>query len=173
MSAATAHGRGSTCRFAAAPGRLSLAAALAAALLLSPGVRDACAGCCRDEAPAVAAPLAAGVAPVHCCHSTPAPAPVCCGPADEPATCGVGTALPTPAAADRSDCRCHLGSHDGLPAEPSRQGLGKRSLDDSAPLFAAADVLPLRTGAGEPSRALVAGAVPRRPVRILYGVWRN
>lgn len=176
VSAATAHGRGSTCRIAAAPGRLSLAAALAAALLLSPGVRDACAGCCRDGAPAVAAPLAAGVAPVHsCCAAPVVVAPACCSAsaAEIPSDAIPEDACSSAGTLERSDCRCHLDSRDGLPAEPARRGLDTRHPEPVAQPFPAPFVLPLTADVGGPLLACVAEPPPSRPARILYGVWRN
>ena len=178
-SAAAIHPAPSSCRrnprHARSGGRTALAAALVAAMLLSPGARDACAGCCRDGAPAVAAPLAAGVAPVHSCCAAPVPvAPDgCCGAAAARATGHDDSAGVPGCAADRSDCRCHLTTRDRLPADPARRGCAKRQVDDLAGTTPDVVSLPHAATVIRSTWTVATGIPPDRPVRILYGVWRN
>ena len=81
--------RGALRPLAAGPrSRLALAAALVVASLLSPGASGACAGCCDDGSPTVAAPLAAGIAPVHAAAVVDAAPHRCCHRPDADAECG-------------------------------------------------------------------------------------
>lgn len=155
-------------------GRVALAAVFAAATLLSPGARDACAGCCSDEAPAVAASLAAGIAPVHACCAAPVPAAPagCCNAAPERAA-GPDGAESGDSAAERSDCGCHLGSREGLPADPTRRVLEERPIEGALPPFPAAGSFPQASDACLSTWSVVTMNAPGRPARILYGVWRN
>ena len=163
--------------------RLVLAAALVVTSLLSPGVRGACAGCCADGSPSVAAPLAAGIAPVHsatvaearhdCCRhaaaAPAAPAVACCGeaaPAAAPATggCAEPSRQPDP-------CGCDLGPRDETPALPIRN---QPDVGTSVGLVASG----FHASAFDAGRMPVAveggpSAVHARPLRVLYGVWRN
>lgn len=155
--------------------RLALAAALVVASLLSPGASGACAGCCDDGSPTVAAPLAAGIAPVHaeaphgCCHfpggAMGAAAESCCSSAVlETAACE--------SPLDQADpCGCNVVPRDEAPAVPVRTEPDVRA---STAIFthgfhaAAIDVgqqWRQSDGAVQPVHA--------RPLRVLYGVWRN
>lgn len=172
--------RGALRPLAAGPrSRLALAAALVVASLLSPGVRGACAGCCDDGSPTDAAPLAAGIAPVHaevphgCCHlagrTRGVVAGSCCSsalPEDVLETAACESPL------DQADpCRCNLVPRDEAPAVPVRTEPDVRA---STAIFThgshatAIDV-------GRMSVAIDGAALPvhARPLRVLYGVWRN
>ena len=160
--------------------RLALAAALVVASLLSPGASGACAGCCDDGSPTVAAPLAAGIAPVHtaavvdaaphrCCHRPDVDAAVaaesCCSTA-VPETSGCESP------ADEADpCGCDLGPRDESPAVPVR---AKPDVRAGTAVFThgfhttAIDVGQL----GRQSDGTVL-PIHARPLRVLYGVWRN
>ena len=155
--------------------RLALAAALVVASLLSPGSSGACAGCCDDGSPTVAAPLAAGIAPVHveaphsCCpHSGGEPATVaesCCSSTGPEAS---GCESP----ADQADpCGCDLGPRDETPAVPVRTEPDVRAV---TAIFTHG----FQTTVVDAGRMPVAGDGPvlpvhARPLRVLYGVWRN
>ncbi len=173
--------RGALRPLAAGPrSRLALAAALVVASLLSPGASGACAGCCDDGSPTVAAPLAAGIAPVHtaavvdaaphrCCHrpdvDAAAAAESCCSSADPEAS---GCESP----ADQADpCGCDLVPRDDSPAVPVRTEPDVRA---STAVFTHG----FQTTAVDAGRMPVAGDGPvlpihARPLRVLYGVWRN
>lgn len=161
-------------RLARSGGRVAIAAVFIAATLLSPGVRDACAACCRDEAPAVAAPLAAGIAPVHACCAPAAPS--CCGAAhaaEAPDDAESPTASAACQASARADCRCRLSSREDVPASPTRRGLEDRP-GDHAPAAIPAAAAALPAAIGRPAAwSVVIKVDPGRPARILYGVWRN
>jgi len=173
--------RGALRPLAAGPrSRLALAAALVVASLLSPGASGACAGCCDDGSPTVAAPLAAGIAPVHaaarvkavphgCCHLSGgdmgAVAESCCSnAASETVTCE--------SPSDQADpCGCDLVPRDEQPAVPVRTQPDVRV---SVAVFTHG----LQTTAidvGQLCRQGNSTALPvhARPLRVLYGVWRN
>jgi len=164
--------------------RLALAAALVVASLLSPGASGACAGCCDDGSPTVAAPLAAGIAPVHaaavvkavphgCCHlpggDMGAVAESCCSSAVP------GTVLETVACESPSDqadpCGCNLVPRDEAPAVPVRTEpdvrAGAVAFDHG---FHATAIDAGRLAVASDSPVL---PVHARPLRVLYGVWRN
>lgn len=177
--------RGAQRPLAASPrSRLALAVALVVASLLSPGASGACAGCCDDGSPTVAAPLAAGIAPVHkaavvdaaphrCCRRLGVDAAVaadsCCSSTDP------GTDLASDGCegtlAQDDPCGCHLVPRDEAPAVPVRtepdvragtavfpHGFHATSIDaDRMPLAISRSMLPVHA----------------RPLRVLYGVWRN
>lgn len=161
-------------RLARSGGRVALAAVFIAATLLSPGARDACAGCCRDEAPAVAAPLAAGIAPVHACCQVPAPerSQGCCGAHRKGDPCQE-RASTSGSSAERSACQCHVGSDEGLPADTSRRGLGQRPLDGASGPPHVACPSPTAPEGLRSTLTVMMRPPPGRPARILYGVWRN
>ena len=164
--------------------RLALAAALVVASLLSPGASGACAGCCDDGSPTVAAPLAAGIAPVHaaavvdaaphrCCHRPDADAAVtaesCCSSA------GLGAGLETVACESPSEqadpCGCNLVPRDEAPAVPVRTEPDVRAGEmvfDHGFHATAIDVGRLAVAIDRPVLPVHA-----RPLRVLYGVWRN
>ena len=177
--------RGALRPLAAGPrSRLALAAALVVASLLSPGASGACAGCCDDGSPTVAAPLAAGIAPVHtaavvdaaphrCCHRPDVDAAVaaesCCStavPGAVPETSGCESP------ADQADpCGCHLVPRDEAPAVPVRTEPDVRA---GVTVFTHR----LHATAIDAGRLAVASDSPvlpihARPLRVLYGVWRN
>ena len=177
--------RGALRPLAAGPrSRLALAAALVVASLLSPGASGACAGCCDDGSPTVAAPLAAGIAPVHsaalvkavphgCCHlpggDMGAVVESCCSSAVPGAVLEtVGCKSPS----DQADpCGCNLVPRDEAPAVPVRTEPDVRA---GAMVFThgfqttAIDV-------GQLCRQSDVAVLPvhARPLRVLYGVWRN
>lgn len=168
--------RGALRPLAAGPrSRLALAAALVVASLLSPGASGACAGCCDDGSPTVAAPLAAGIAPVHveaphgCCHlpggDTAAAVESCCSSVDPQAV-----ACESPL--DRADpCDCNLVPRDEAPAIPVRTEPDIRSSVAVVTHGFHATALDV----GRMSVAIDGPALPvhARPLRVLYGVWRN
>lgn len=129
-----------------------ICAALSAQVVIAPTVHARSADCCRDAA-------------ASCCRLVAADehlAPRC------PA-CTADDAAP-PA---ESPCRCHLRARHDAAA-----GAGSRPLPDLERSARFADVT-VRADSAESSAALlrlalVAGdAVPQRPPRILFGVWRN
>ena len=177
--------RGALRPLAAGPrSRLALAAALAVASLLSPGASGACAGCCDDGSPTVAAPLAAGIAPVHkaavvnaaphrCCHRPDVDAAVAAESCCSSAVPGAG--LETAACAsplDQADpCGCNLVPRDEAPAVPVRTEPDVRAGEmvfDHGFHAAAIDVGRLAVAIDSPVLPVHA-----RPLRLLYGVWRN
>ena len=160
--------------------RLALAAALVVASLLSPGASGACAGCCDDGSPTVAAPLAAGIAPVHnaavvnaahhrCCHLSGgdmgAVAESCCSSiASETVACESPSEQADP-------CGCNLVPRDEAPAVPVRTEPDVRAgavVFDHGFHATAIDVGRL----GRQSDGTVL-PVHARPLRVLYGVWRS
>lgn len=161
--------------------RLALAAALVVASLLSPGASGACAGCCDDGPPSVVAPLAAGIAPVHsaavvdaashrCCHTAGidavAVAEACCPVATIES---VGCEAPSEQA---EPCGCDVGPRDEAPAIPVRSQAD--DLRIPAPAFGHG----FHTTAPDAGRMLAAVdgtplQVHPRPLRVLFGVWRN
>lgn len=161
---------------AGARSRLALAAALVVATLLSPGASGACAGCCDDDPPTVVVPLAAGIAPVHaaaahrCCHATAGDASAvagsCCSDR-RPETDGCRTP------ADRSEpCDCRSAPRDEAAAVPAR-ALSDDLRGDAAgtdPVFTATAVDVGRMSAAFDGQVLPTHA---RPLRVLFGVWRN
>jgi hypothetical protein len=158
---------------------------LVVASLLSPGGSGACAGCCDVDSPTVVATLAAGIAPVHvaavvdaaprrCCHSpggdAAAVAESCCSGLDQGTIPGtVGCETP----ANQTDpCSCRLTPRDDASAVPVRA--------HSDDLRAAAAVCgsgfhATGSGAGPMAVANFGPVLPvhARPLRVLYGVWRN
>ena len=173
--------RGALRPLAAGPrSRLALAAALVVASLLSPGASGACAGCCDDGSPTVAAPLAAGIAPVHtaavvdaaphrCCHRPDVDAAVA---AESCCSSTVPEASGCESPADQADpCGCHLAPRDDSPAVPVR---AKPDVRASTAVFThgfhatAIDVGQLCRQSDGPVLPVHA-----RPLRVLYGVWRN
>ena len=153
--------------------RLALAAALVVASLLSPGASGACAGCCDDDSPTVAAPLAAGIAPVHaeapCCRlaagDMAAVAESCCsGVVPESSGCAAPSAAAEP-------CGCDLVPREEAPAVPVRSAPDVRV---GAAVFGPGFHATL-TDAGQRCRSCDGTSLPihARPLRVLYGVWRN
>jgi hypothetical protein len=160
---------------------LFLAAQIA---LLSPGVCDACVkGCCASGTPRiadVASPILASNLPsstvVGGCGSDH-----CCGlpvadPITEKATADRGTADVTAA------CGCELLPRQIPPASLESGGFsGRREIVRSwASVDAALPVawLPPLNGRNDGLQSLAfaqesAATIPSRPVRVLYGVWRN
>ena len=164
--------------------RLALAAALVVASLLSPGASGACAGCCDDGSPTVAAPLAAGIAPVHaaavvnaaphrCCRRPDADAAAaaesCCSSADPSMDLASDSCEGTSAQDD--PCRCNLGPRDEAPAVPVRTEPDVRA---GAVVFDH-DFHATAIDVGRMTVAIDGAALPvhARPLRVLYGVWRN
>ena len=160
---------------------LFLAAQIA---LLSPGVCDACVkGCCESGTPLIA-DVASPILALNLPSSTAISgcgANHCCGlPVADPVTEKVavdrGTADVTAA------CRCQLEPRQIPPADLQSGGIPNRrelvrswtSVDVALPVA----WLPPLNGqdVGLQSLALAqksAAAIPSRPVRVLYGVWRN
>lgn len=163
-----------------------LAGALAIGVLLSPGAGGACAGCGDDAAPGVVVPQAAGIAPVHaaaasaraphgCCRAESAsvnqPASgvaCCCHPLNDPQAAADGGAEPV--ASD--PCGCLLAPSGDSPAVPVRPR--SDDLRDVPEGSAQVSLLPAEDdgpiGVGGAAVVLPAHA---RPLRVLYGVWRN
>ena len=177
--------RGALRPLAAGPrSRLALAAALVVASLLSPGASGACAGCCDDGSPTVAAPLAAGIAPVHaaavvdaaphrCCHRPDADAAAaaesCCSSADPSTDLASDSCEGTSAQDD--PCRCNLVPRDEAPAVPVRAEPDVRAGEMVfAHGFQAAAIDADRLCRQSDGTVL---PVHARPLRVLYGVWRN
>ena len=177
--------RGAQRPLAASPrSRLALAVALVVASLLSPGASGACAGCCDDGSPTVAAPLAAGIAPVHvatavdtaphrCCRLPGVDAAVaadsCCSSTD-PGTDLASVGCESPSAED-DPCGCHLVPRDEALAVAVRTEPDVRA---GAVVFTHG----FQTTAVDAGRLAVASDSPvlpvhARPLRVLYGVWRN
>ncbi len=160
---------------------LFLAAQIA---LLSPGVCDACVkGCCESGTPRiadVASPVLAANLPsstaIGGCGSDH-----CCGlpvadPVTEKAAADRGTADVTAA------CRCQFEPRQIPPADLQSGGFTSRreivrswtSVDAALPVA----WLPPLNGQHDGLQPLAsiqesAAAIPSRPVRVLYGVWRN
>jgi hypothetical protein len=163
-----------------------LAGALTIGVLLSPGAGGACAGCGDDAAPGVVVPQAAGIAPVHaaaaaarlhhrCCmvgaasvNQPTSAAACCCHPVCDPQAAADGGALP--GAAD--PCGCLLapsGDSPALPVRPRADDPRETPVGFAqVSLLPAEDVGPI--GVGGAAVVLPAHA---RPLRVLYGVWRN
>ena len=177
--------RGALRPLAAGPrSRLALAVALVVASFLSPGASGACAGCCGDDSPTVVAPLAAGIAPVHTAAVIDAAPHRCCRWPDVDAavatdSCCSSTDAGTDLASDGCEspsahgdpCGCELVPRDEAPAVPVRTEPDVRA---SAEAFAHG----FHGTAIEDGRMLVAIDGPvlpvhARPLRVLYGVWRN
>jgi hypothetical protein len=149
-------------------------------LVLAPGVCDACVkGCCESGTPRiadVASPFfhgvfagsagAGGCEDGHCCGVTAT---------DDVAADPCGDAGP-------EKCQCQLEPRSIPPAaaaagQPDRRGSHPR-WDDGAGVGAMAWLPPVTgqwDGRQPTARAVHGGAaaIPTRPVRVLYGVWRN
>jgi len=177
--------RGAQRPLAASPrSRLALAVALVVASLLSPGASGACAGCCDDGSPTVAAPLAAGIAPVHTAAVVDAAPHRCCRRPDVDAaaaaeSCCSSTDPGTDLASDGCEgtfaeddpCGCHLVPRDealavAVRTEPDVRA-GKVVFDHG---FHATAIDAGRLAVASDSPVL---PVHARPLRVLYGVWRN
>ena len=141
--------------------RLCLAVLFAAASLVSPGVCDACEkGCCHATG---AAPIAAAATPVAVHAALPAAA--CCGTA--PAGCE------TPRAEGDSACQCQFGPQEALPAA-SRNAAQERDHTPwpvawTGPATIDRDLAPRALG----GLGLAETSIPARPMRVLFGVWRE
>ena len=126
-----------------------------AATVVSPGVCDACVkGCCESD---------------HCC----------CLPV---ADCDTESGVDRGAAGVTAACRCQLEPRQIPPADLQSGGFSGRreivrswtSVDADVPVA----WLPPLTGRHDGLQSLAcaqasAAAIPSRPVRVLYGVWRN
>jgi hypothetical protein len=161
--------------------RLALAAALVVATFLSPGASGACAGCCDDVPPTVVAPLAAGIAPVHTAASVAAAPHRCCHAAAGDTASMAGSCCSDAAAetagcetpADQTEpCGCRPTPRDSAPAVPVRT-----QTDDLRVAAAGIDSVFTANAldAGRMSVAFDGTVLPThaRPLRVLYGVWRN
>jgi len=160
---------------------LFLAAQIA---LLSPGVCDACVkGCCASGTPRiadVASPILASNLPsftaIGCCGSDHGCSPPFADPVTEKVTADRGTADVT------AVCCCELLPRQIPPANLKSGGFsGRREIVRSwASVDAALPVgwLPPLNGRHDGVQSLAvaqesAATIPSRPVRVLYGVWRN
>jgi len=160
---------------------LFLAAQIA---LLSPGVCDACVkGCCESGTPRiadVASPILASNLPsstaIGCCGSDHGCSLPFADPVTEKATADRGAASVT------AVCCCELPPRQIPPANLESGGFsGRREIVRSwASVDAALPVawLPPLSGRHDALHALAfaqesAATIPSRPVRVLYGVWRN
>ena len=156
---------------------LFLAAQIA---LLSPGVCDACVkGCCSSGTPRiadVASPFLHGVV-ASSAEAGSGEAGFCCGvnATDDMAAIPCGDAGP-------GQCQCQLQPRNVRAAaasagQPDRRGSYSRG--DGSAAAAAVAWLPPVTGQSDglqPTAGRMhsgATAIPARPVRVLYGVWRN
>jgi len=155
---------------------------LIAALTVSPGVCSGCAtGCLErgattsDSAPTMAA--ACAVAATHGCGSCSGA--IQDGPPEGTASPGASPAAVADAADGlsalpcchgRAGCDCLLEPRQGEAAVPPATSVG----DAAEPMPAAIAALPpiVASSAGRRLEP-VAARPPRRPVRVLYGVWRN
>ena len=159
---------------------LFLAAQIA---LLSPGVCDACVkGCCESGTPRivdVASPILGSNLPSSTAISGCGSDHCCCLPvADRDAEKGADRG----AAGVTAACRCQLEPRQIPPADLQSGGFSGRreivrswtSVDADVPVA----WLPPLTGRHDGLQSLAcaqasAAAIPSRPVRVLYGVWRN
>jgi hypothetical protein len=163
MNAASRHTR------AAAILRMCLVCLVVVAPLVSAGICSGCesrclriGGCCHADEPA-----AVDAVTTSCCS---APRPTCCGETADSCETGLheqGEQAESPL----SGCSCMLEPRDHRPAAPS-----SLTFDDHAPVFAILSP----TDHVEDAAADVAAAcrghlfhAPARPVRVLFGVWRN
>lgn len=158
---------------------------VAQSVVLAPGVCDACVkGCCEYGMPLiadVASPVFHGVSASSAeavgCEARP-----CCG---TPATDRLSADHRTADACDAdgtAPCRCQHGPRDVPPAASSDPRTDRR--DDRSRWMTGGDAgdaasppsaLGLRDGM-QPLAVPMHGwaaAIPTRPVRVLYGVWRN
>jgi len=136
--------------------RVTHALLFLAASIVSPGVCDAC------MAPCHASGLASSVAATHCCGSPEGALPGCM------ADVGDGDTNTCGQSAD--GCRCQM-----APADAAPMAIGKRL----PPPVTAGDLAASPAAfAADPSRLVreafcVSRPLPTRPLRVLYGVWRN
>jgi len=143
--------------------RLCLAVLFAAASLVSPGVCDACEkGCCHATG---AAPIAVAATPVAVHAARPVAA--CCSAAQH--SC---EALFAERAEVEGTCQCQLEPQENWPATRS----AAQELDQT--LWPAAWTGPAAIDRELAPRALgtlwlAERSIPARPVRVLYGVWRE
>jgi len=147
--------------------RVTHALLFLSAMILSPGVCDACGtGCCNGVSHAVAGGSAAGtassVAATHCCGSPTGPS---CSVADV----GDGDQI-------NGACRCVLERRSTTAATTARGSEESRGMRAPLPAAAAWVSLPVDPLAGSPAgdrEALLAAlSIPTRPVRVLLRVWR-
>jgi hypothetical protein len=159
--------------------RLCLAVLFAAASLVSPGVCDACVkGCCESGTPRIADVASPffhdGVASSAVAGGGEAGS--CCGvnATDDVAVVPCGDDGP-------EKCRCQLEPREVPPAAASSGRLDRRERQVGWPSGADAVAvawLPPLNGRHDGLQSLAsaresAAAIPSRPVRVLYGVWRN
>jgi hypothetical protein len=150
------------------------------ALTVSPGVCGACASDCLDRG--IAAPgspgtgVASAVAATHgrgsCCNAIPDGLPQGSDPRGNPPTAVADAAdgFLTFCCHGTTGCDCLLEPRGAEAAAPSATPPN----DLGGPMPVAIAAIPFTTMA--PPAALVAAATvrpPQRPVRVLYGVWRN
>ena len=159
---------------------LFLAAQIA---LLSPGVCDACVrDCCASGTPRIA-DVASPILTLNLPSSTAISgcgSDHCCGlPVAEPGTKKAADHCPADVT---GACRCQLEPRQIPPADLQSGGFsGRRELVRSWTSVAAALAvawLPPLNGQHDGLQSLAfaqhaAAAIPSRPVRVLYGVWRN
>jgi hypothetical protein len=119
-------------------------------------------GCCAADA-------------VPCCPATletPAESPLGCASCSAPASCSTSSDG-LPAHADESPCHCQLDARQEQPL--TVHGTSSPQSDDLAG-WVAADTTSLEALHGlvaSRSYEVASLSIPIRPVRILYGVWRN
>jgi hypothetical protein len=161
--------------------RVTHALLVIAVTVVPPGVRGACTGCpipggrqeCCGGPSAAAAPAGAvaAVAATHCCGSHASADP------DAPPDASSGDRAAKSSVADAADggphspggCRCTLSPRDRADAgRVPRPAAGGAACPPSAAIVAAV-AIPAAT-AFVPDAAAFA---PPRPLRVLYGVWRN
>jgi hypothetical protein len=168
--------------------RVTHALLFLAATTVSPGVRDACASCPETGRP----DMCCGGCHAPATHSTCADAAVaathCCGSQTHADPCAQSAGIPSASrvppsgVADAGDggqnttggCRCELEPRDAATAAIVINAAAKpRSGGHAAAL--PAFLVPRATAAAPADRMIVAAAadIPARPLRVLYGVWRN
>jgi hypothetical protein len=154
-----------------------------AALAVSPGVCDACARGCRDASGQCAsgAPPITGVA---CAVAASRGCGSCCTEHDEPPVAVIPQGSRLATAADAADgifrmgmcsgegqgCDCLLEPRDNTSAVPVEADHGEHGPADTI----AGVILPTAAElASATSLRIPLVKPPERPVRVLYGVWRN
>ena len=150
------------------------------ALIVSPGVCGACASGCPNGGFAGSGfpgtGVAFAVAATHghgsCCGAIPDGLPQGSDPRGTPPT-GVADAadgIALPCCRGEAGCDCLLEPRAAEAAVPPATS----PIDPGEPMPAAIAALPLTAEASSAiERATVAARPPERPVRVLYGVWRN
>lgn len=150
------------------------------ALIVSPGVCGACASGCLDGGIAASGSPGTGVAfavaATHgagsCCGTIPDGLPAGLAPLGGPPSSVADAAdgFPVSCCHGLAGCDCLLEPRSPEAAVPPATS----PIDPGGPMPAAIAALPLTPGpAAAATHARAAGRPAERPVRVLYGVWRN